>query len=168
MLEVIFGSVLFNVFLFAGGIASVISLLLGLKKYRRPVLIVHVILVVALSVFSSYSYFSTRAIRDVERVQSARKERARQDAAMLLSGLPSNINYYKPGEGRGVALAGLSFLEQHRDLYPATFELAQSTVRVDIEAAQKAPDTSEERNRMETAGVAMLNILRGIAAGASK
>lgn len=168
MFDAFFGSVLFNALLFASGIASIISLLLGLQKYRRSVLIAHVILVVILSIFASYSYFSYTAIRDAERVQAARKELARKDAAVLLSGLPSDINYYQPGQGRGVALAGLSFLEQHRDLYPTTFEIAQSTVRVDIEAAQRISDSSEERRRMETAGVAMLNILRGIAAGAAK
>jgi hypothetical protein len=168
MLETFFGSVLFNVFLFVSGIASVISLLLGLQRYRRSVLIAHVLLVVALSTFSSYSYFSYRGIRDVERARLARKEQARQDAESLLSGLPSSVNYFQPGVGRGVALAGLAFLEQYRDLYPATFELAQSTVRVDIEASQKAPDTSEERHRMDAAGVAMLNILHGIAARAAK
>jgi len=163
MLDAIFGSLLFNVFLFVGGVASVVSLLLGLRKYRRSVLAVHVLLVVALSGFSSYSYFSYRAVQDAERAVAKRKEIARQEAASLLAGLRSDINYYQPGQGRGIALAGLAFLEQHRDLYPATFELAQATVRVDIEAAQKTVDTSEERHRMETAGVAMLEILRGIA-----
>ncbi len=168
MLETFFGSVFFNMFLFVSGIASVVSLLLGLSRYRRSVLIGHVLLVVALSTFSSYSYFSYRGIRDAERVQLARKEQARQDAATLLSGLPSDASYFQPGVGRGIALAGLAFLEQHRDLYPVTFELAQSTVRVDIEAAQKTPDTSEENHRMQTAGIAMLNILRGIAARPEK
>jgi len=165
MTETLFGSALFNAIVFASGVASIISLLIGLQKYRRSVVVGHVVLVVALSVFASYSFFNYSELRDAERALANRKALARQDAAALLRGLPGNITYWEPGQGRGIALSGLAFLEQHRELYPATFELAQTVVRRDIEAAQQAAGTPEERQRMETAGVAMLQILRGIAGG---
>jgi len=168
MLDAIFGSVLFNALVFAGGIASMISLLIGVRKYRRSVITAHVLLVVALSFFSAYSYFSYQSLKDATRTEIARKALARQEAASLLSGLPSDVSHWQPGEGRGIALSGLAFLEQHRDIYPTTFELTRSTVRADIEAAQNAPESSEERHRMEVAGVAMLRILRGIAGNSAR
>ncbi len=150
----------FNVFLSLGTVASLLSLIIGLWKYRRLYQILNLGLVLGLTVFASYSFFTFQELRDKERTLERQKALAKAEAAALLDGLPTDISYWRPGEGRGVALAGLAFLEQHKHPYPETFELALTTIRSDMKSAQSQPDTSGERHTMETAGTAMIQMLR--------
>lgn len=164
-----FGSLLFNVLAFASGIASVVSLLLTLERHphRRWVIRGLLVLVVVLSVFSSYSYFTYAALRAAEQLLISRKQAARHDAGLLLAYHPPDSNSSTSAPGQGIAWAGLALLEQYRDVYPKLFDLAQGTVRKDLDASQKTGDSLEARHRIETANAAMLQILRGLGGGSA-
>lgn len=156
-------SSLFNVLLFVGTIASIVSLMIGLWKYKRIYQVVNAVLVIALTIFASLSYFRLQAMRETEHSTKERKEIAQQEAARLLHSLPASAEYFRPGDSRGIALASLAFLEQRKDLYPETFKLAKMTVERDIAAAQAKTGQEEERQAMQSVGQAMLQMLRGLA-----
>lgn len=155
----------FSIFSSVSAAASILSLVLGLWKYRRTVQILNVVIVVTMTVLASYSFFRLQEVKAREQSIERRRSDARQEASSLLRGVPGNLNYFEPGQSRGVALAGLAFLEQHRDLYPETFKLAQATIRRDIETAQAQSGSPNERHLLQTAGSGMIYMLRGLAAG---
>ena len=145
--------------MFVGTIASIVSLIIGLWKYRRVYLIINTLLVVALSVFSSYSYFSYKAEFDAQKQLTRKREEIRKEAAVLFKSFPGSSTYYNPGESRGIALASIAFLEQHQDVYPDTYQLVRSTFLKDLESAQSNRDTSVERQSMETAANSLKQII---------
>lgn len=158
----LFSSNTFNIFLFASSIASIVSLFVSIWRVRKVFVAFNAAISIALSVFAAYAYFRYSSLRAEQASLEHRKGIARVEARKFIDGLPS-VDYYNPGDSRGVALAGLAFLETQREVYPATFQLAQNTVRVDIEEARKSSDEPTERHRLEVAGKSMLALLRGIA-----
>lgn len=167
-MEAFFGSDLFNVIVFASGVASIISLLIAIWQNRpRFILMAISLLAIALSVLASYSYFQYRAIQSVEYAVAREKEIAASEARSLVNSLPSYL-FLEPGKARGVAVAGLAYLERYKHVYPETFALAQQTVRADIESAQKATGTVEESQILEVAGETMLYMLHGLAGEPSR
>jgi hypothetical protein len=163
-MEALFGSNLFNVILFLSGVASIVSLFVGIWRYRKTALALNAALTLALSALAAYSFFRYQALRNAESALLRRKEAAHADARDLLSSL-STVDASDEGRARGVAVAGLAYLEQYRDLYPATFDLAQKTIRVDIELAQRETNNIEERRHLIQAGQTMLAALQGLAGG---
>lgn len=161
-MESFFGSNLFNVIVFVSGAASIISLLITIwrSNSRRTVAAVS-LLAITLSVLASYSFFRYQAVRSADAAAAREKRDARAEAQALVDSLPSSL-FLEPGKARGVAVAGLTYLEQYKHIYPETFALAQQTVRADIELAHKADSTVEESRRLQVAGETMLYMLRGL------
>jgi len=159
----LFGSTWFNIFLFASAISTFGSLLVGISRSKRRVFLsLNAGLMIALAVFASYSLFQYQTIRSAEAVAARHRAMARADARELLHSLPSCL-FLEPGVARGVAVAGLAYLEQYSDLYPETFKLAQDTVRADIELARNAESSVDEAQKLQVAGEMMLAILKGLA-----
>jgi hypothetical protein len=158
-----FESTTFNVFVFVGTVASILSLIIGLWRYRKIYQLLNVLTVVGLTVFASYSYFRLEQARSAERALASQRELAQKEASELLQGLPDHVNLFDPGASRGIALSALAFLEKRQHLYPETFKLARDTVQRDIEAAQADPSNSEVR--MQSLGSAMLSLLQSLAGG---
>ena len=157
-----FESAAFNIFMFVSGVTSIVSLFIGIWKYRKTFVVLNAILVIALSVLTSYSYFNYLTMRSAEATAARERQIAKAEAKAILGSLPPYL-FLEPGKARGVAFAGLAYLEQHRALYPETFKLAQNTTRVDIEMAQKAVSSVDESRRLQVAGETMLAILQGLA-----
>ena len=158
----LFGSNLFHILVFVGGIASISSLFVGIWKYRKAYLALNAALSIFLSVLAAHSFFQYRALSSAEAAAARHREAARADAQALLSNLPYDL-FLEPGNARGVAVAGLAYLERYKDLYPETLALAQETVRADIELARAEESSVDEAHRLQVAGETMKSCLRGLA-----
>lgn len=159
-------SAFYFVFGFIGTMASIVALIVELMRSRRGGLAILGILAVLLSGFSGYAFFRYRQATDEKLVLSGQKKQASAEAAELVKKIPYSPNYYSPGQCRGIVFAGLAFFEQHKALYPSTYEAISKTVLKDIDYAQAHPDSSDERHTMETAADSIIQALRALAGGA--
>jgi hypothetical protein len=155
-------SIYVSIFLMVSATASIVSLLIGLWKYRRLYQVLNTLLVVALTVFSAYSFFEYQKSVDHRRLVEEEKADARLEAGMLSKRIV-NRNYFNPGQCRGIVFAGLAFLEQHQNLYPATYTAVSRTALKDIEYADQHSGTQDEEQRLKTSAESMVATIWSLA-----
>jgi hypothetical protein len=83
----------FNIFMFVGTVASIISLFVGLWRFRRTFQVLNAALVVALSIFSGYSYFRYQSEVDAQKLRVAQREELHKEAAALFHSFASGSYY---------------------------------------------------------------------------
>ena len=144
-------------------IISIIGFVLAIFKNERTLIRILFFLVILFSistVFATYKY-KTKVDEIVD--ISNRKELARKEAVELLNKLPSYASHYEPGENQGIVYAGLTFLENHKTLFPETYKSYKIDVIEKLKQINSEHYSEEYNTQLEIAGETALTIIKSIA-----
>lgn len=140
-------------------LAAVVTIVMwgrGILK-ERPRHLIYPIVLVILTVLATYQF-----------VQNSQLRAIRKDASTLVSSWPKveHLKFVSKGERIGIALAGLAFLEKHKDEFPETYNTANELVKNRAKSFNP-PKGSDERweefGLLEDISVAMISLVSSIA-----
>lgn len=119
-------------------------------------------IIVLLTIFSTIISFNYKKVMDEKVDIELRKTRMKSDASNLLSKLPSNLNYFDPGESEGVIYSTLTLLESNKDIFPDTYDLFKKNVIQRIEKVNSETELDKKREQLELAGNSALQFLKSL------
>jgi hypothetical protein len=90
------------------------------------------------------------------------ESRMRKYVAQLLSKLPSNLNYFDPGESEGVIFSTLTLLESKKDILSDTYDLFKKNVIQRIEKVNSETELDKKREQLGLAGISALQFLQSL------
>lgn len=154
-----------------GSISSIVGLIIYFKSKDATWTIKALLIVITLLTASSsmlayknYVYSSAEQVKlRADESLQARKDKAIQEAKLLIEALPSYVNLYDPGGNEGIIYSGITFLEKHQSLFPLSYNLIKDGAVYDIEEAKKDRDSSSYNNILKNSAESMLKVISGLA-----
>lgn len=147
----------------AASILSIIGFILSIKCKDSIINKICYILIIILTVATSYLYTQYKHITDEQLCIERRKQEIKHEAKKILDSSPTYISYWDPGENEGLLYSTLGLLERNRDIYPEMYELYKENVLHKINKANNEDDLSKRREQLEIAGSSALQLLKTLA-----